>query len=291
MRRLVAAALVLLVAGCTPGPPEPAPGTETLTVWQWNVAGWVLNGGSATNGMVQAAVTSILSHDADLVAFNEICWDQFVAVRDRLHEVGWPADSGRFGDAWSDHCAGKPFGNALLSRRPLGATDRISLAVEPADEGEVRNLVCSVVAGTRLRFCVTHLSPHGVVATQSEQVRTHVEAYPETVVVAGDLNSQPDVSRLDTWYSSSANTSINPDNSGRFRELGDTGSVCPGYGPATTYRTEDGPCGTGLRIDLIFVPEDRVAGRYSAASEPITTACGGPCSDHRITYGRVTLRP
>ncbi|MFG6198722.1 hypothetical protein [Nonomuraea sp. JJY05] len=38
---------------------------ETINVWQWNVSGWKMNGGSTTTGMVEAAAASIVNRKAD----------------------------------------------------------------------------------------------------------------------------------------------------------------------------------------------------------------------------------
>ncbi|MFC7532054.1 endonuclease/exonuclease/phosphatase family protein [Actinoplanes sp. GCM10030250] len=295
MRRLLAAVLALVLSPLVAAPPATAGAvTETLTVWQWNVAGWVMNGGSATNGMVDAAVESILYRDADVVALNEICWGQYLEIQKRLAAAGWPESTNfyRFATAWPKHCAGDAYGNAMFSKQPLGATNWITLTQEPADEGETRNLLCAPVLGKRLRYCVTHLSPYASVTAQAEEVRGQVEAWEdagETVVIAGDFNSEPGTERMDSWYASSADTEHNPGNRGRHRELDDRGAVCPGYGDATTYRTDDGACGTGVKIDLIFVPENRIVGGYYGDSVGLVTSCGRPCSDHRIIYGRVTL--
>jgi endonuclease/exonuclease/phosphatase family metal-dependent hydrolase len=278
--RSIAAVLALALA--QPQPVPVAATTETLTVWQWNVAGWVLNAGSTTNGMVDAAVDSILYREADFAVFNEICWNQYTAIRDRLGAAGWPRTNNyyRFAPALRYRCAGESFGNAIFSRRPLGATNWFSLAIAPQDGGETRNLLCAAVLETKLRLCGTHLSNHHEVAVQAEQVRGYVEAWEdagETVLVAGDFNSEPGGEQLAPW-------------SARHRELDGLSAACPGYGDATTYRTEGGACGTGPRIDLIFATADKIVGSYYADSLGVVTTCGGPCSDHRIVHGRVTVR-
>ncbi|MEU4425796.1 endonuclease/exonuclease/phosphatase family protein [Actinoplanes sp. NPDC024001] len=288
------AALALAVTPLTVAQPASAATTETLTVWHWNVSGWVMNDGSTTNGMVDGLVASILNRDADFVALNEICWDQYKAVQARLADAGWPQTTNysRFEAALPTVCNGEAFGNAIFSRQPLGTADRVALTADPQDGGEVRNLLCAPVVDKKLRFCVTHLTPYSKVVTQLNEVRARVEAWEDagdTVLIAGDLNTEPSYDRLNSWYSSSVNTVNNPGNWGRHRELDDTDPVCPGYGEGTTSNTTNGKCGKGSKIDMVFVPENRIAGSYFGDSLSISTACGGPCSDHRIFYGRVTV--
>ncbi|WP_373873349.1 endonuclease/exonuclease/phosphatase family protein [Actinoplanes derwentensis] len=272
--------------------PASAATNQTVTVWQWNVSGYVMNDGSTTNGMVDGLVASILNRDADLVALNEICWDQYKEVQARLAAAGWPLTSNysRFESALNV-CGG--FGNAIFSRRPLGTADRISLTVDPQDNGEVRSLLCAPVDSTRLRFCATHLTPYSMVNTQLNEVRAQLEAWDDagdTVIIAGDFNTEPHYDRLNSWYAASANTTINPGNWGRFRELDDTDPVCLGYGEGTTNKTDNGKCGLGSKIDMIFIPESRFANNSRFGdSLAISQACGGACSDHRVYYGTATV--
>jgi hypothetical protein len=45
-----------------------------------------------------------------------------------------------------------------------------------------------------------------------------------------------------------------------------------------------------VKIDVIFVRENTIVGSYRGDSLAISTACGGPCSNHRILTGAVTVR-
>lgn len=111
-----------------------------------------------------------------------------------------------------------------------------------------------------------------------------------TVILAGDLNNQPDYARLDKWYSSSLNTPYNSANYGSYRELDDTDTRCAGYGEVTVDNGDNGgPCGLGRKIDFIFVRENRLVGSYPGDSLPISTVCDGYCSDHRIVIGAATV--
>lgn len=294
IRILLVAALSLVTSIVVPTAARAAT-TVTQTVWQWNVSGWVIHRGSATDGLVPALTASIRNRNATFVALNELCWSQYKAIQADLAASGWPQSTtnfSRFEPQLDTVCNGEPFGLAIFSKAPLGTADRVQLTTDPDDDGELRKLLCAPVSGQRLRLCTTHLTPHGMVNTQLNEVRARVEAWEDagdTVVIAGDFNTEPHYDRLNTWYAAGANTANNPGNRGRHRELDDTDSVCLGYGEGTTNRSDNGKCGLGSKIDLIFVPADRIVGSYFGDSLAISTACGKPCSDHRIVYGTVTL--
>jgi endonuclease/exonuclease/phosphatase family metal-dependent hydrolase len=293
--RRVVAVLVALVLVPLVARPAAAAADVTVTAWQWNIAGWVMHRGSTTDGLIPALTASIKHRNATFVVLNEVCWSQYKAVQADLAASGWPQSTdnfSRFEPQLSTVCNGDPFGVAMFSKLPLGSADRTALTADPADNGEIRKLLCAPVSGEPLRFCATHLSPHSMVNTQLNEVRAKVEGYEdagETVVTAGDFNTEPSYDRLNSWYAASADTTVNPGNWGRHRELDDTDPVCLGYGEGTTNRTDNGACGKGSKIDLIFVPENKIVGSYSGDSLTISTDCGGPCSDHRIFYGTFTV--
>jgi endonuclease/exonuclease/phosphatase family metal-dependent hydrolase len=289
----IVAAVPLLIAALLAGPAAPT-GTVTATVWTRNVSGWVIHRGSATTGLVPVVTSSIRQTNADLVAVNELCWDQYRAIQADLAASGWArtGNFSRFESQDDDICNGRPFGLAIFSRAPLGRASRHVLTVDPQDQGERRKLLCAPVAGRRLRFCTTHISPYALLDTQLHEVRLRVEAFAaagDTVLIAGDFNSEPHHERLDAWYAATLDTARNRGNRGGFRELDDVDPDCPGHGEGTRVDTDGGPCRTGTKIDLIFAPQGRIVGPHRADSLPISTACGGPCSDHRIVHGRVTV--
>jgi endonuclease/exonuclease/phosphatase family metal-dependent hydrolase len=273
-----------------------SPGGDTYRVWLWNVAGWMMHGGSTTTGLVAAVTASIRDSSAQLVAVNELCGAQYTAIRAELARTGWSQPGGghsHFEPHTTTACGGDAFGLAIFSRAPLGPADRFALA----DDGrEPRRLLCAPLAARpRLRFCTTHLTPFDpqVSARQVAEVRGHLDAYHaagDTVVLAGDLNVQPHVPRLDDWYSRRVAGPHNAGNTGAYRELDDTDDACPGYGEATTEGNAEGRCGAAAKIDFILVREDRITGGYRADALPIPRTCrSGGCSDHRILTGTLTL--
>ena len=93
-------------------------------------------------------------------------------------------------------------------------------------------------------------------------------------------------------YAPGANTPNNPNNSGDYRELDDDDAQhCRGYGERTTRGLDGGPCGTGGKIDFIFVRANRIVnGDYRADSLDIPDDCTGICSDHRALRGVAKIR-
>ena len=279
--------------------------SATYDVWQWNVAGDTVHGGSVTDGLVEASVSSIVGRGVDLASFNELCRQQYDAVVDRLTDLAWPQDPSAFArfavqrDGSASVCAGQPMGLALFSAAPLGPAEVWTL---PADgSGQARLLLCAALTDEpSVRFCTTHITtsgdpsprngrPHNV--NQLDAVLQRLEAYRAagmTVLIAGDFNAQPSYRRLDGWYSSGLDAPSNRGNVGRYRELDDDDSRhCRGYGEWTAVGAPGTapPCaGTGTsctgaqrdgcgKIDLIFAREDRIVGGYTGDSLDIATTC------------------
>ncbi len=290
------------------GPPPPTEVTRSYRVWLWNVAGNLIHSGDTDTGLIAAAASSIVNRDADFVAFNELCRSQYRALQDALIARGWPTDRENFArfsasrPGGTSICNGTEYGNAIFSRLPLGGAERFTLPTDGSAED--RTMLCAPLASLpHMRFCTTHITPSNATASdgRSHNVRQitavldHLEDYwrsGDTVIVAGDFNAQPNLARLDRFYSASVDTRNNGDNRGHYHELDDDDPEhCRGYGEVTVDGPPTGgPCGTGSKIDLIFAREDRIAGAYSADSLAIASSCGGPCSDHRIVFGDVTVR-
>lgn len=307
---LAMAAGIIAPLAAAPVASAAAQSTTTYNIWQWNVAGNTLHEGSATDGLVQAAVSSIVNRSADFVSFNELCYGQYSALKTQLTAAGWPADTGNFA-RWSASiagggsvCGGDAYGDAIFSKQPLGAADYFSL---PSDgTGENRQMLCAPLAAhVHVRFCSTHITTSNALdangvkynVKQLNYVLAQLESYEaagDSVIIAGDFNAQPNYDRLNAFYSSSVDTVNNSDNTGHYHELDDSDAAnCPGYGEWTSTGTPGAtpPCGGEAKIDEIFVRENHISGSYSADSLAIPTTCAGmsACSDHRVLTGTVSL--
>ncbi|SPL88496.1 Probable secreted protein [[Actinomadura] parvosata subsp. kistnae] len=304
---------VLLLPGGAAHADDPA--VETVRMWQWNVAGWTMNDGSATTGMVKAAAASIKERNADFAAFNELCWDQYKAIQATLGKLGWPqgASFSRFAPIRNEvagtegACGGERFGIAIFSRRDIGSA--VQYALPQDNEGGVHKLLCvSPAARPHLRFCTTHITASNEIIDgeyinrkQLAEVLGHLQTFHDagdTVLIGGDFNARPQYSRLDTWYAPSLDVPNNGGNTGQYRELDDLEPACPGIGETTVGEVNGKgkpiglvpPCNQRPKIDLLFAQESAIVGSYTGDSLEISTACGGPCSDHRIVVGTVSVR-
>lgn len=283
---------------------EPTTASAEYTVWLQNIAGWKLHRGSTDNGVIEAVTSSIVNRDADFVAFNEMCRQQYNAVIASLRTAGWPADPtnfARFGESSSGVCNGQAFGNAVFSREPLGGSARFVL---PDDGTSADHHVLCVPQENRptVRFCTTHITTSnevidGVKANQRQLDAAYdlLEGHHgdgDTVIIAGDFNAQPDYGRMNGWYSPSVDTPHNSDNVGHYRELDDDDvDHCPGYGePTVGVGDPPGACQPEKKIDMIFVRENRIVGDYWADALAISQQCGGPCADHKVLVGHVAVR-
>ncbi|WP_329060195.1 endonuclease/exonuclease/phosphatase family protein [Streptomyces sp. NBC_01429] len=291
-------------------PAASAATTPTYNVWHWNIAGNTLHRGSTTDGLVDAAVSSIRNRNADFVSVNEMCFTQYKAFQAALVSAGWPQDTGNFSRfaetraADSGLCGGSgAYGNAIFSKRPLATSKQYTL---PSDgRAENRKMLCAPLeAEPLMKFCAVHITTSNETTDgvrNNERQINHVlatldgfDAAGQTYIIAGDFNAQPHYGRLNGFYAPSANTVNNPSNTGSHRELDDADpDHCPGYGEWTAVGTPSvtPPCGGSAKIDQIFVRESRIVGSYSADSLGISTSCTGvsACSDHRILIGTVRV--
>ena len=279
--------------------------SATYDVWQWNVAGDTMHDGSVTDGLVEAAVSSIVGRGVDLAAFNELCRQQYDAVVDRLSDLSWSRAQSAFArfaeqqGGSASVCGGQPMGMALFSAAPLGPAEVRTLPSDGSDQA--RLLLCAALADEPgVRFCTTHITTRGDLSPRNgrphnvNQLGTVLQRLEEyradglTVVTAGDFNAQPSYRRLDGWYSSRLDVPANRGNVGRYRELDDDDPRhCRGYGEWTAAGAPGAPppcAGTGTsctsaqtdgcgKIDLIFVREDRIVGGYTGDSLDIATTC------------------
>lgn len=301
-------AMTVLASGCGPLPEDElalgqqqqaATTTRTFNIWHWNIAGNTLHNASTTDGLIEIIANSIVFNDAHFVTLNEVCRNQYDALIAALRSRGWPVDTANFARfvttraANTGVCRDYAYGNALFSKEPLGTSENITLT--DTHPTEHRKLLCAPLQSLpHMRICVTHITiESSYQSTQLSEVRNKVNQYivaGDTVLLAGDLNVEPQHSALNLYYSSSVNTSVNGNNTGGYRELDDADSGnCLGHGEQT-LGTTGGGCGMGRKIDYVFVPQSRLAGPYELDSHAIPTCGSAPCSDHRMIEGSVTVQ-
>src|SRR5699024_8058614 len=65
----------------------------SYNVWQLNIAGNTLHDASTTDGLIENFTKSIVNRNADFVAMNEVCRNQYKAMQKSLIAAGWVSDS------------------------------------------------------------------------------------------------------------------------------------------------------------------------------------------------------
>ncbi|MET9384165.1 endonuclease/exonuclease/phosphatase family protein [Streptomyces sp. NPDC002928] len=309
--QIVVLSFLLTTAMLVGTSPQASAASATYRLWHWNIAGNTLHRGSVSDGLVGALVSSVRNRKADLVSLNEVCRGQYKAIQGRLRSVGWPSDRGNFSRFTATLgprkglCRGsEPYGIALFSKRPLGTAKTYVLPSDGA--AERRALLCAPLADRpEVTFCTTHLTPRAAPVNgrspndhQIAAVRARLNAFAaagQSYLVAGDFNAQPHHSRLNQMYASSVNSPANGGNWGTHRELDDADpGHCTGQGERTftVPAARPGPCGTGVKLDYLFVRAAQISGAYTADSLAVPTSCRGMrlCSDHHALIGTVTLR-
>lgn len=261
---------------------------RTYRVLHWNIAGGKEHN-CRLDGIKRAVVRIASERDIDFIGLNEVCPNQYAAIRDTL-ERRWGKQR-----TFSAFVRGGRVGNAIFSRFALKDITRQEIG---EDRYGKRNLLCGKVRDLpHLRFCSTHLSPNSRARTQLDRVFNRLETWwrqrNDTVILSGDFNLEPNDRAFNDVYAPGANhPRNNPNNHGRYRELDDADKEhCRGYGERSVPRTGGGPCGEGRRIDLIFTRANRIVdNRYFSNSLNIPSDCTGVCSDHRPVIGQVRVK-
>lgn len=266
--------------------------TRELNVLHWNIAGGKENN-CAIAGIRRAVMRFVRDADGpvDFVSLNEVCPAQFQAIREALRKHWDKTPNANFA---AFVASGRSrVGSAIFSRRGFRKITHQELG---EDQFGKRFLLCGRHVDRRVRVCTAHLSPSDTKArVQIDKVRSRIEGWwrdqRDTVILAGDLNIEADDPGLNALYSSDANTTHNPNNTGAYRELDDDDhDHCRGYGERS-HAGQGGPCGEGGKIDFIFARNNRIVnGNYAADSLSVPQDCTGACSDHRALRGTAKLR-
>ena len=261
MRLVVALfATILGLLGGTPAPAAPArPG---ITVMTFNTCGNVCWHGEITRTTTNIAY-QIRARRVSVAMLQELCYSQFLGVRDRLARYGY---SSIFATAVTGgHCAdhdrkhGKAFGLALFARGSLtgGVAHRLVSPSPVSPEGRMVLGATVHLPGRTVFAVTTHTSPSGPnLAKQMIALDRWLSPLAATrpVLFGGDLNSQPQSSALDAFYAQ-----FDEANGRRF-------------GAIPTFRPN------GTKIDYLF------GSRGFLANRTASTACAR-WSDHCMYIG------
>jgi endonuclease/exonuclease/phosphatase family metal-dependent hydrolase len=206
--RLVLTMLLAVLAGLLPiGLPAQAT-TSAVRALTFNVCGNVCRNGevAATAGNIAYRVRSL---GASVVMLQELCFSQFLGIRDRLAPYGYHAmfatvsRGGRCDN--DDRKHGDGFGVAILARGVL--TDRYAHRMPSPDpsqtEGRVVLAADARLGGRHLYVVTTHTAHSGENrVAQIGALRRWLTSYASSrpVLFGGDLNLPPDSTDLDGFY-------------------------------------------------------------------------------------------
>jgi endonuclease/exonuclease/phosphatase family metal-dependent hydrolase len=205
--RLVLTLLLALVAGTLPASAAAA-GPATLRALTFNVCGNVCRNGevAATAGNIAFKVRTLRPA---VTMLQELCFSQYLAIRDRLAPYGYAAT---FGTASrGGHCDdydrshGTAFGIAIIVRGTL--TDTIAHRMPSPDrrqtEGRVVLAATARTAGRTMLVVTTHTAhtgPDRIAQIAALQRWLTPYAVSGPVLFGGDLNLTPDNPALDGFY-------------------------------------------------------------------------------------------
>jgi endonuclease/exonuclease/phosphatase family metal-dependent hydrolase len=256
--RLVVAALVSVLSLLVGAAPAHAGGPGLLSM-TFNACGNVCRHGEVDLTASNIAY-QVRARGVSVAMLQELCYSQFLGVRDRLARYGYEAifATGAKGGHCADHdrAHGRAFGIALLAKGTLSGAVAHQLIGTSSVNAEQRMVLGATVrlAGRTVFAVTTHTSPSGPnLAAQMAAISRWLTPLAGTrpVLFGGDLNSQPSDDDLDPFYAT-------------FREANGDRSE-----PLTTFLPAP------RKIDYLFAN----LGRRGAA-----TSCAA-YSDHCMYFG------
>jgi endonuclease/exonuclease/phosphatase family metal-dependent hydrolase len=256
--RLVVAALVSVLGVLCGAVPAHAGGPPLLSM-TFNACGNVCRQGEVDLTASNIAY-QIRARNVSVAMLQEVCYSQFLGVRDRLARYGYRAmfATGTKGGHCADHdrAHGRAFGIALLAKGAVsGAVAHQLIGTSPVNSEQRMVLGATVRVTGRTVFAVTtHTSPSGPnLSAQMAAIGRWLTPLADSrpVLFGGDLNSQPADDDLNPFYA-------------RFHEAnGDRSNRL------TTFRPG------ARKIDYLFSTLDR---------RGVGTACSA-YSDHCMYFG------
>ncbi|MER5732348.1 endonuclease/exonuclease/phosphatase family protein [Streptomyces sp. NPDC002138] len=293
------------------GEADPQAG-PSVVVLQWNICGAAHqcpnHGGTGRGGSVDRLVNETVLRHPDLLGVNEICRGQFQALEAVFRERGLPL-RGAYQQMHGNvpACgADTSYGLAVFSREELTGpalfraftdTDGETYQAGGRSEPVRRGLLCvpTRARARQVTFCGAHA---GTADSQLKELHRWFDdpvAFPPTtpVILAGDLNQQPNEGSLAGLYGHTRGEKDQHDPDGRFLEadernrrwfkIGATGGVrCQDPVPARC-RNGAPTADDGRKIDYIFATEAHFTAPR-AVTVPVTE------SDHVLYEGVFQFR-
>jgi len=205
--RLLVAALAAVLSFLAGAPPAHAARPPLLTM-TYNACGNVCRQGEVDFTAANIAY-QIRARGVSIALLQELCYTQFLGVRDRLARYGYQAifATGARGGHCADHdrAHGRAFGIALVARGALSGTVAHQLiGTSPVSPEQRMVLGTTVRLSGRTVFAVTtHTAPSGPnLAAQMSAIGGWLTplAGSRPILFGGDLNSQPTDAQLNPFY-------------------------------------------------------------------------------------------
>ncbi|MET9696554.1 endonuclease/exonuclease/phosphatase family protein [Streptomyces sp. NPDC006529] len=265
------------------GEADPSAG-PSVVVLQWNICGaahqCANHGGTGKGTSVTRLVNEVVLRHPDLLGVNEICRGQFEALQGAFRERGLPLQ-GAYQQMHGNvpACGGdSSYGLAVFSREaPTGPpryraftdTDGETYLAAGRSEPVRRGLLClpTRARGREVTFCGAHAGTADSQLKELQRWFADPVAFPSAlpVILAGDLNQQPNEASLAGLYGHTRGEKDQHDPDGRFLEadernrrwfkMGGTGGVrCQDPAPARC-RNGAPTADDGRKIDYIFATE------------------------------------
>lgn len=296
-----------------------------LRVMQYNICGAAAGcpgnaGRSGAGTSVARAVSEAVHYRPDILTVNEICRSQYRELKKSLARAGWAMD-GTYASAQDNvpNCGrDRRFGSAVLSRAPV-PDDVHEYHAFTDTGGETytnggrtvtvrRGLLCAETSfrGRPLKACTAHA--YAKASGQIREIRDWTADpafFPAgvPVVIAGDLNLQPNSPALAQLYGTARSRpeSTDPGPAGAdgttgsagpflegderdirwFRATSTGGVVC--RAAETAWCRNGAPTAAGRKIDYVFADSRD----FDAPTEETRTF---PESDHAVVEAAFTLR-
>jgi endonuclease/exonuclease/phosphatase family metal-dependent hydrolase len=193
-------------------------GPANVRTVQFNVQGFVANAGStaAVNALADNVIAAVRARNADMVALNELCYNHFHRIREALTANGEYVaydNLQAFDKLATKPACGDAFGNALFVKAAtLGGPEHLALTRQlsvPPGETEPRSLICLMQPKRTTLFCGTHLQSGTTAAAVAARnasiatINTTLGNFTKAgwqVVLAGDLNADPNDNEMDALY-------------------------------------------------------------------------------------------
>jgi endonuclease/exonuclease/phosphatase family metal-dependent hydrolase len=203
----------------------------------------------STGAPVDALVASIAAYRPDLVTLDEMCQNQFDAVRSRLAIAGWSM-TGQFQvtDTMPDlYCTDHRYGIGVLTRgasaRPVSAC--LAFCQSPTWQEERRYVLClrtTLLLPTQV--CAVHVGNDGQ-DQQLGRLSAFLNRYPASmpVLLGGDLNLPPTSRSLSRLYLSRDDAP-----GGQFEEA----AACSTRSGSGSQCNQPTLKGSPVKIDYVF---------------------------------------